>query len=137
MIDNYPEFFAQYVRENAPGVNVYSNIDPARNWNGETIVEIGESEEKESTWFISGNCLIDSKIVVTVRAQTFREAGAFLKGIKRLINRASDLLIENGEIDAWSVESWGETPDIRGIVAGESFYSYYEIKLSERVTDGC
>lgn len=136
-MENYPEFYAQYVRENAADANVYSNIDPARNWDGETIVEIGEQDVQEITWFISGNCLIDRKILIACRSQTRDAARQYLRLIRRLIDRASELLRDEGEIETWCVEDEGATPDIRGIVAGESFYSYYEIKLTEKKNDEC
>lgn len=36
---------------------------------------------------------------------------------------------------AWNVESDEVTPDIRGITAGESFYSYYEFNVMKEEED--
>lgn len=132
MVDNIPEYYAAYIRDNVTFANVYSNIDPTRNWNGETIVEIGEPDEATFVPFISGDYLIKHTIVATCRAQTRDVAGRNMQGVKSLLVNLNELLLKNNEIEAWSIENEGATPDIRGIVAGDSFYGYLEFSITEK-----
>lgn len=132
MRDNIPDFFAAYIKDNVADANVFSNIDPTRNWNGESIVEIGEPEEAKFTTFLDGEYIVEHKIVATCRAETRDAAQRYLQGVKNLIVNINDKLLKNNDIYAWSFESEGATPDIRGIIAGESFYCYLEFSIMEK-----
>lgn len=128
---NISKYLAGLLRGVFPSASIYDNIDPTREFTGALMVEIGETSEPETQTFLSGETVTTRRIYAAIRATTVEESAEASDVIREKIANALDDA-PAGYIFAWSEESAGTSPDIRGIVCGESFYSFIEYSIIER-----
>ena len=130
---NYCAAFAESALIVFTGFVVYSNVDPAREWNGSTTIEFNEPEDPTTKAFLSGREMVEREIYGIVRAKTYVEASDVSLVLRRFCEEAAGKLEADGQIYAWSIEECGTTADSRGVVEGESFYGYVKVNLIERI----
>ena len=111
---------------------VYSNVDPAREWNGATTVEFNEPNEPQTQTCLSGSDATSHDVYAIVRAATYSEAEEFKALLRDVCEEIAASLTSENTIYAWAIAESGVTADARGIVEGESFYGYVHITLTER-----
>lgn len=130
---NPSKYIADFLRALFPTAQIYDNIDPTREYTGALMIEIGESDEPETTTFINADFITTRRLYATIRAASVEEATNARAIIRPVI---AQILDEADELSAWHFEGEGTSPDIRGIVSGESFYSFIELTIIERGNSG-
>ena len=126
---NWAQVLATDLAARFEGVDVFSNIDPAREWVGKTTIEVNVNAI-ERVNLISASAFVDNQIVVACRALTYDVAAALTVELKdaiaelitsyKLANTINDGVITGSEV----------TPDIRGITEGASFYGVVNLTLT-------
>ena len=111
---------------------VYSNVDPAREWNGAATVEFNEPNDPQTRTFLSGGSEVTRDVYAIARAATQSEADSLKTVLRDICESAASRLLSENKIYAWAVDETGTTADARGIVEGESFYGYVRLILIER-----
>lgn len=129
---NYTEILAEYLRPRVPAFLVFSNVDPAREWNGTPTIEFMETDA-ETKKYISGQTQRAVNVSMAVRAETEETASEIGRSLKADVGDALDWLAERQEIQTWTFEEEGTTPDARGVASGESFYWYLDIRILENL----
>ena len=120
-----------------PDVQVYSNVDTTREWNGSATIEFNEPDEPETRTTLSGAAFVTHSVYAIVRTKTHDEADSFLTQLSGFCAVTAEDLFSNHTIHAWAIDELGTTADSRGIVEGESFYGYVKVLLTEKITNGC
>lgn len=131
-IVNYCELVANGLRARmSENIEIYSNVDPSREWTGRTTIEIA-STDNEPTQTISGAVIYETTLTVCIRAVT--KTYADLLAIS-LSDRLADVMKEMKEqslIDSYTYTRRGSIPDARGLALGESFYSFLDFNLIKK-----
>lgn len=126
---NWAQVLATDLATRFEGVDVFSNVDPTREWVGKTTIEVNVNAI-ERVNLISAGAFVDNQIVVACRALTYDVAAALTVELKdaiaelvtsyKLANTINDGVITGSEV----------TPDIRGITEGASFYGVVNLTLT-------
>lgn len=127
---NYPEILAARFKKLFPKTAVYSNVDPAREWQGTTTIEFTETDATRER-YISGASRRVVSLSAAIRAENQREAANVGVALKTLLICTLSDWSGGGYIRSYSIEDEGTTPDARGVVLGESFYWYIDFKIEE------
>ncbi|MBR0226137.1 MAG: hypothetical protein IJL92_08785 [Thermoguttaceae bacterium] len=127
---NYTESLAEIFRRRLPGLAIYSNVDPAREWNGTQSVEFIETDSALE-YYISGAYRRYVNVAVAIRAESQDEASTTGQGLKEILTEVLDEIKDNGVIESWTYGDEGTTPDARGVASGESFYWYQDFQIVE------
>lgn len=129
---NWCEFFASRARRIAgKEIEVYSNIEPNRDFEGIPTIEFAETETETRT-FISGKTQRERKCSVMCRASEQTKADAIRDGLYEWLETKLAFLKETSEIYGYAIEEAGTLGDVRGINTGESFYGYIEFTIIEK-----
>ena len=129
---NYPEILATRFKKLFPKTTIYSNVDPAREWQGVTTIEFAETESTRER-YISGATRRVVSLSVAIRAESQSEGskvGATLKPLLMCI--LDDMSIDF--INDWTIEDEGTTPAyIRPLNGFEQlvFNDYFIVFFSE------
>lgn len=129
---NYCEYFADAARTAFSGLDIYSNVDPTREWNGTATLEFNEPDEPTTRTLLSGAALTDRTIYAVVRAASPSNVETLAARVRDFCVATCDALSREDEVFAWSIGGTGVSADARGIVEGESFYGYVELTISEK-----
>ena len=127
---NYTEILAAKFRDRLPGWEVYSAVDPSREWNGTPTVEFIETDSTTEN-YISGASRKRVALAVAVRAEAREAAEAIGDGIKIALAETLDEIKNSGVFENWAFVGSGTTPDARGVATGESFYWYLDFHIVE------
>lgn len=125
---NYAQTLTEYFQSLAPGVEVYGNVDPNREWGGVPMLEITETAQ-EYAHFISGNARARRKLVAAIRAETATSAEELAASVRDLLRDALDRLQAGGTFESWTFQNYGLAPDSRGNTSGDSFVSFVEFDI--------
>lgn len=112
------------------GARVYSNIDPAREYAGDPIVEVQEAAPN-FTDYISGRCEITRSFIVACRAPTAALALQMSTAARGVLYNVLKIWEDDGAISCAVYDELAVEPDERGLVVGESFYSYVRFHFKE------
>ena len=128
---NWAQVLATDLATRFEGFDVFSNVDPAREWVGKTTIEVNVNAI-ERVNLISAGAFVDNQIVVACRALTYDVAAALTVELKdaiaelitsyKLANTINDGVITGSEV----------TPDIRGITEGASFYGVVNLTITTK-----
>lgn len=129
---NYTKTLAETLSARAPGIAIYSNVDPTREWNGIKTVEFMETDA-ETTKFISGDARRRRNIAMAVRSESEEESEQLGQWLKSIFFDALDEILINGDFLSWSYVDEGTAPDSRGVATGESFYWYMNVEITEQI----
>ncbi len=128
---NYTEALAESFRARFPEMTaIYSNVDPAREWNGETSIEFAETDAATDK-YITGETRRRLMFAVAVRSETQEEAAGAGKEIRRILKETLTEMENNRVFECWTLEEEGTTPDARGLTVGESFYWFQNFTITE------
>ena len=126
---NWAQVLATDLAARFERVDVFSNVDPAREWVGKTTIEVNVNAI-ERVNLITAGAFVDNQIVVACRALTYDVAAALTVELKdaiaelitsyKLANTINDGVITGSDV----------TPDIRGITEGASFYGVVNLTLT-------
>lgn len=130
---NYCSYLAADTTTNFPNFEVYSNVDPAREWNGTPTIEFNEPDDPKTTSTISGAAIVTRSVYAIARTESCEDAETVLFELCERCTKALDALLKTGTIDAFAIDERGITADVRGIVEGESFYGYVKFLITERI----
>lgn len=122
---NWAQYLAEQLRPIVSPYPVYSYCNPAREYNGETLVEFNENEQLTQT-LLNGDELRQIKLVVSCRAPKYEQAAALIEATMKALEE----VLQN-VVFYWEEE--GVDPDVRGIVEGESFHGYAQFTILEKV----
>lgn len=133
---NYCEYFADAARTAFSGLEIYSNVDPSREWNGTATLEFNEPDEPKTRTLISGAAIAERTIYAIVRAASLDDLETWTASLLDFCVASCETLQSQGSVYSWAIDGSGTTADVRGIVEGESFYGYVELTLIERTKNG-
>ena len=128
---NWAEQLATDLASSVDDVVIYSNVDPAREFNGASTVEINVNAVNRVP-LISGGAFLDYQVVIACRAITYDDANDLAVEIKGDVETLIDSYksaktIVDGVVTALTID-----PDIRGINEGESFYGVLNVTITEK-----
>ena len=129
---NWPEKLANDLSDVISDVPIYSNVDPNRAYVGGETVEFNV-QKLENIPLLSGGVFKIYSIVAACRALTFGKADELLNRIRDTIVPILQGYTQN-ELATNAFASTSEiTPDVRGIIEGESFYGLLNIVITETI----
>lgn len=112
-------------------VAIYSNVDPAREFNGAATIEINVNSV-ERVPLINGGAFVDYNVVIACRALTFDAAAALAANVETQTRIIIGGWIADKSIISGMITSVEIQPDLRGITEGESFYGVINLTLTEK-----
>lgn len=127
---NYCEYFANELKKIFPSFEVYSNIDPTREFVGNPILEFSEVSS-ETIRFITGCKRKEISLSMAARAADQTKAFKIGQRVRSIVDSLIEDLVGK-TIDGWIESDEGVVPDARGITLGESFYWYMDFKILEK-----
>ena len=133
MIADWSQILAQAVRQwtRASEIDVYSDVNPSREWAGKMTLEFSVRDVKQVT-FLSGDFRRTVYMSAAVRAETEGRAEQVMNYIRSFaLRRALEKLVGDGLIGSWAYEELATSPDVRGLTSGESFYGYVDFYIVE------
>lgn len=128
---NWAQAIAADLSAVVENVAIYSNVDPTREFNGATSIEVNVNSV-ERVPLISGGAFVDYNVVIACRALTFDDAAALAVDVKDNVATIIDALVADNSIISGVLTSLEVQPDLRGITEGESFYGVINITLTEK-----
>lgn len=128
---NWAQAIAADLSAVVENVAIYSNVDPTREFNGATSIEVNVNSV-ERVPLISGGAFVDYNVVIACRALTFDDAAALAVDVKDKVATIIDALVADNSIISGVLTSLEVTPDLRGITEGESFYGVINLTLTEK-----
>lgn len=128
---NWAQAIAADLSAVVENVAIYSNVDPTREFNGATSIEVNVNSV-ERVPLISGGAFVDYNVVVACRALTFDDAAALAVDVKDKVAAIIDALVADNSIISGVLTSLEVQPDLRGITEGESFYGVINLTLTEK-----
>jgi hypothetical protein len=130
-LTNWAQAIAADLSAVVENVAIYSNVDPTREFNGATSIEVNVNSV-ERVPLISGGAFVDYNVVIACRALTFDAAAALAVDVKDKVATIIDALVADNSIVSGVLTSLEVTPDLRGITEGESFYGVINLTLTEK-----
>ena len=127
---NYCEYFANELKKIFPSFEVYSNIDPTREFVGNPILEFSEVSS-ETIRFITGSKRKELSLSMAARAADQTKAFKIGQRVRSIVESLIEDLVGR-TLDGWVEIDEGVVPDARGITLGESFYWYMDFKILEK-----
>ena len=128
---NWAQAIAADLSAVVENIAIYSNVDPTREFNGATSIEVNVNSV-ERVPLISGGAFVDYNVVIACRALTFDAAAALAVDVKDKVATIIDALVADNSIVSGVLTSLEVTPDLRGITEGESFYGVINLTLTEK-----
>lgn len=128
---NWAQAIAADLSAVVENVAIYSNVDPTREFNGATSIEVNVNSV-ERVPLISGGAFVDYNVVIACRALTFDDAAALAVDVKDKVATIIDALVADNSIISGVLTSLEVQPDLRGITEGESFYGVINLTLAEK-----
>ena len=128
---NWAQAIAADLSAVVENIAIYSNVDPTREFNGATSIEVNVNSV-ERVPLISGGSFVDYNVVIACRALTFDAAAALAVDVKDKVATIIDALVADNSIVSGVLTSLEVTPDLRGITEGESFYGVINLTLTEK-----
>lgn len=123
---------ARQIRYLAHGVEVYSNLDPSREWTGTPMIELSTRDIAQRN-FLSGDYQTTHALSALMRCESETVAAATISELVAVVDKSLTSLRQRDQIDGYTLEQSGVTPDARGVVSGESFYGYVDFTITEKV----
>ncbi len=125
---NWAETIAEDLRGVVTDADVYSNVDPTREWNGRRTVEVNINSVTRIP-LISGGAYLDHNIVVACRGLTYDAAAGLASEIRQdLYYMLDGYVAARKALDA-TIKGVEVSPDVRGIVEGASFYGVINLVI--------
>lgn len=125
---NWAERLADDLRGVVTNADVYSNVDPTREWGGRRTVEVNVNSVT-CIPLMRGGAYLDHNIVIACRALTYDAAAGLASEIWQNLDDILDGYVATRKaLDAMS-KGVEISPDVRGIVEGASFYGVINIVI--------
>lgn len=128
---NFIELFGEYIAAKLPLIKVYGNVDPAREWGGQSTVEFALNKQTTRT-LLSGATLTLFDVTAACRCGTDRDALALAASVKALLYDFLTILANDDTIWSFAFDDFGITADARGLVEGLSFYGFVDFSFNVR-----
>lgn len=128
---NWPDILANDLATEFEGVQVYSNVDPSREWTGTPTIEFNVNAV-DRVPLISGGAFVDYQIVAACRAKTFDEADDLAERLAAAVDEKIPEYIDAGTLYDGVVTGTEIAPDVRGLIEGESFYGVASVTFTEK-----
>lgn len=128
---NFPERLATDLSSSLEGIDVYSNVDPTREWNGAATVEIN-TNSTERTPLITSGFYVNHNVVIACRAGTYDEANTLAETTKDALFTILTTYKTTNVVLDWVFTAQDVQPDVLGINEGASFYGLINITLTTR-----
>lgn len=125
---NWAETIAEELRDLVTDTDVYSNVDPTREWNGRQTVEVNVNSVMRVP-LIDGGAYLDHNIVVACRALTYDAAADLALEIQHDLYYMTDSYVAARKAIDALLKGVEISPDVRGIVEGASFYGVINLVI--------
>lgn len=109
---------------------IYSNIDPSRNFNGRWSLEFAE-REIQTINYITGATRARRRLTAAVRAASDVQAAALAEDFRPFLLEILSQGKADGRFSDYAIEQEEIGADARGLSIGESFYAFIDFVIVE------
>lgn len=127
---NWPEKLANDLSNSFECVDVYSNVDPNREYNGGKTIEFNV-QRLDTLPTITSAILYDFQLLAACRAPSYSEALALVNAAREELKPLLDGYVDSGDAVSTFISTQEVTPDARGLIEGESFYGLLNFAIQE------